>query len=263
MPLPATFRDFRTYITIVSLSIGVIGLYHYYESVQERLPTYYVSPTRARIVDTSIPAPPQLQVLYRGKDLNANVSAATVYLWNAGKLPLKAEDVLEPVKIDLEPGCEIIDARILKTSRSVTKFAKGEISETAKNSLPVSFALLERNDGAAVQIIYSGKPNAAISVAGTILGAGHPHRLVPPDATIPPTPERSLTGLTVIAIFLVLMSAGFLVSAVESLRKRQVAPGIYLLVVGAFILVLLFFLLRMLFVATNSPTIPPSIWSHT
>ncbi len=156
---------------ITTVIAFALAWYWHAQSVQERVPTYYVSPERARIVDTSVPAPPQLQVLYKGKDLNANVSAAIVYFWNDGKLPIKSEDVLEPLKIELDPACEIIDARILKVSRGVTKFAKGDVSDNAKNVLPVSFGILERNDGAVLQIIYAGRSDARISVSGTVVGA--------------------------------------------------------------------------------------------
>jgi hypothetical protein len=176
LPLPR-FVDYSLRF-IAPISLG-LALYFHYQSVQERVPTFYVGPTRARIVDTSIPAPPQMQVLYKGKDLNANVSAAVVYFWNDGRLPIKAEDVLEPLTIELDPTCEIIDARILKVSRAVTKFAKGEISDTARNSLPVSFGILERNDGAVLQIIYSGDPDTTLSLRGIIVGAGSPVRLAP------------------------------------------------------------------------------------
>lgn len=123
MALPRFVDYSLRFIAPVSLGLAV---YYHYQSVQERAPTYYIGPARARIVDTSIPAPPQLQILYKGKDLNANVSAAIVYFWNDGKLPIKAEDVLEPVKVELEPGCEILDSRILKMSRSVTNLARGK-----------------------------------------------------------------------------------------------------------------------------------------
>ena len=183
---------------IAPISLG-LAIYFHYQSVQERVPTYYVSPTRARIVDTSISAPPQLQVLYKGKDLNANVSAAVVYFWNDGKLPIKAEDVLEPLKIELDPACEIIDARILKVSRAVTKFTKGEVSDTAKNVLPVSFAILEHNDGAQLQIIYTGKPEARASITGTIVGAGQPREAVI-DQGQPSKRPRSRTALLALAL---------------------------------------------------------------
>jgi hypothetical protein len=133
---------------------------------------YHVSPQRTSLVDTSVPAPSQLQVLYRGKDLSRDVNAATLYLWNDGKLPIKADDVLEPLEIQLEPDCEILDARIIKVSRPVTKFTRGDVADTKKNILPLSFAILEKGDGAALQIIYAGKSNAPISVKGTIMGAG-------------------------------------------------------------------------------------------
>jgi hypothetical protein len=96
--------DYLSIVFGVTTVVGFVLAYYWHaQSVQERAPTYHVSPTRARILDTSIPAPPQLQVLYKGKDLNANVSAAIVYFWNDGKLPIKSEDVLDPLRIELEP----------------------------------------------------------------------------------------------------------------------------------------------------------------
>jgi hypothetical protein len=171
LPLPRFVDYSLRFIAPISLSLAI---YFHYQSVQERIPTYYVVSTRTRIVDTSTPAPPQLQILYKGKNLNTDISAAIVYFWNDGKLPIKAEDVLEPLKIELDPSCAIIEARVVKVSRGVTKFAKGDISETAKNSLPLSFGILEHNDGAVLQIIYSGKPDAHVSISGVTVGAGQP-----------------------------------------------------------------------------------------
>jgi hypothetical protein len=48
--------------------------------------------------------------------------------------PRAPPEPAEPLKIELDPACEIIDARILKVSRAVTKFAKGDVSDTAKNT---------------------------------------------------------------------------------------------------------------------------------
>lgn len=173
-------RRFLDYLGVVFGLTTVVGFglawYWHAQSVQERAPTYQVSPQRVRLVDTSIPVPSQLQVLYKGKDLNKNVTALTLYLWNDGKLPIKAEDVLEPLEVRLEPGSEILDGRILKAWRPVTKFTMGEILDSKKNSLPLSFAILEKGDGAALQIIYTGKPDAAVSVLGTITGVGEPRK---------------------------------------------------------------------------------------
>ena len=69
---------------IVTIASFAFAVYWYAQSRQEREPTYYISPARARIVDSSV-STPQLQILYRGKDLNSNISAVIVYFWNAGK----------------------------------------------------------------------------------------------------------------------------------------------------------------------------------
>jgi hypothetical protein len=41
----------------------------------------------------------------------------------------------------------------------------------------VSFGILERNDGAVVQIIYSGKPEGHISITGTVIDLGSPREV--------------------------------------------------------------------------------------
>jgi hypothetical protein len=202
----------RDYLGIFFGLTTVLGLalayYWHAQSVQERVPTYYVNPARARIIDTSIPIPSELQVLYQGKNLNANVGAVVVYFWNDGKLPIKADDVLEPLRIELDPTCVILDARLLKTSRSVTRFAKGEVSEGAKNSLPLSFSILERNDGASFQIIYSGNSDTDVSVKGTVVGAGKPRLLAPDEKSFEASARRRTLKIQAVLAELILAIAG-------------------------------------------------------
>ena len=117
-------------------------------------------------------------MLYRNRPVGASVTAVTVYVWNDGKLPIRAADVLgDPVSIELGSGAEILEARLLKSSRPVSRFSIGQVSDKAKNSLPLSFDILEQLDGAAVQLIYSGDPNAGVGVTGTIVGARSPKLL--------------------------------------------------------------------------------------
>ncbi|MBZ5612832.1 MAG: hypothetical protein LAO23_02395 [Acidobacteriia bacterium] len=157
--------------------IGLIGislaLYFHAQSVQDRKPLYYVG-QRATIVDSAVAIPSPLQVLYQGHPIgNTNVVELVLYFWNGGKLPIRKEDVLEPVAIQLASG-EILESRALHISRSVTEFEIHPVSESSRNVLPVSFAILEHDDGAAIQIIYAGKSDTAIAVNGTIVGAGNP-----------------------------------------------------------------------------------------
>lgn len=249
--------------TLVSVPLAI---YFYYQSVSERAPMYYVSPQRTRIVDTSIPAPSQLQVLYRGKDLNANVSAVTLYIWNDGKLPIKAEDVLEPLKVQLEAGCEILDARLLKVSRTLTNLAKGEVPETEKNSISMSFRILERGDGAALQIIYTGKPDTAVSVKGAIVGAGEPRILPHNDSPFAKRTRKQQkwrsTRVSYAFFFLTLLTlffAGFRTwTVLKSGNKLRLAHYLLILTAVVYVATALFMIREDRL--TFQPGVPASIW---
>jgi hypothetical protein len=69
---------------------------------------------------------------------------------------------------------EILESRILHISRAYTKFEIHPVAESARNVVPLSFEILEHDDGAAMQLIYAGKTDTAIAVNGTIVGAGSP-----------------------------------------------------------------------------------------
>jgi hypothetical protein len=161
--------------------IGLVGislaLYFHAQAVQERTPTYYVSPQRAVIVDATAPGLSELQILHRGQPVGNSVVAVTLYFWNDGRLPIRRADVLEPVAVQIAAGAEILEARIQKVSRPVVKFSTGEVPSDARNFLPIDFEILEKGDGAALQMIYAGTPDARIDVTGTIVGAGDPRIL--------------------------------------------------------------------------------------
>jgi hypothetical protein len=251
--------------TLISVPLAI---FLYLQSVAERAPTYYVSPHRARIVDTSLSAP--LQVQYKGKDLNSDVTAATVYVWNNGKLPIKAEDVLEPITVQLEEGCQILDSRLLKVSRPVTKLA---IADPVKNTLPVSFNILERGDGAAIQIIYAGKPDTTIVVRGTVVGA-EPHILAPDEKTFEAiarkrtlTMERTGAGaLTVLCSFLAGIALAFFLEWFRDPRAKELRmPTKYKLGMGALGTAALLLTVGGILLAHSAdtrlkPAVPGSIW---
>lgn len=137
-----------------------------------------------------MPVPSQLTVSYKGRELTTNVSGITVYFWNDGKLPIKSEDILEPLGVQLDPTCEILDVRVLKVSRPVTGFSFSQAADSSKNLLPISFKILEQRDGAALQIIYAGPPAARLRIAGVIAGAGEPRRLADDESRFAPTTRR-------------------------------------------------------------------------
>jgi len=158
---------------LIGLTGVSLALYFHAQSVQDRKPLYYLG-QRATIVDSAVAATSPLQVLYQVHPVGNTILVEVVlYFWNGGKLPIRTEDVLEPVAIQLASG-EILESRVLHISRSVTKFEIHPVSESAKNVLPMSFGILEHDDGAAIQLIYAGKSDIAITVNGIIVGAGTP-----------------------------------------------------------------------------------------
>jgi len=136
---------------------GVLAAYYFYRvSVQERVPTFLIDPITATIIDSSGPNLSDLTVLYKGKPVGQrNVAAVRIYFWNAGRMPIRREDVLKPVQCVLRDDAEILDARVLRSSRDVTGFKIIPSANPTDNRVLFDFDILEKDDGAAIQVIYA------------------------------------------------------------------------------------------------------------
>jgi hypothetical protein len=205
---------------LIGLTGISLALYFHFESMQERAPTYYVSPERIRIVDRGT-APTDLQVLYRGKPVNTtSVVAIIVYIWNDGRLPIRSNDILEPLTITLPAKSEILEVRILKESRNVVKFTKGPVVEGAKNSLPIAFDILEQFDGAAIQLTYAGELSSPVSLTGTIVGAGTP-KLLPSRSALGAKPQSYRELRRLAYVMLALGALTMLLPLIASFVRRE------------------------------------------
>jgi hypothetical protein len=136
----------------LGIIIGLIGIllayYFYRQSIQLRIPTFLVDPVRANIIDSSGPKLSDLSVLYKGKPVGErNVVAIRVYFWNAGKMPIKKADVLKPIECVLETNAEILDKRLLKSSRDITGMKLSEAPESPSNRFVIDFDILEKMTG--------------------------------------------------------------------------------------------------------------------
>jgi hypothetical protein len=163
-------------IGIVGLWTGIIlgllgiasGYYFYVASLQERIPTALVDPTRTVIVDSSAPGSSEVSILYKGKPVGPkNVTAARIYFWNAGKLSIRPQDIYQGVRFSFPTGIDILDANVLKASREIVK-PKVQVDRDTPSAVELTFNVLEQNDGIAVQIIYTGPRDAFITPEGLI-----------------------------------------------------------------------------------------------
>src|SRR2546427_3066211 len=149
---------------------GVIAAYYFYrQSVQERIPTFLIDPVRATIIDSSGPKLSDLSVLYRGKTVgDRSVTAVRVYFWNAGRMPIRKSDVLKPIECIFSDGAEVLDYRLLRSSRNITGIRLSPGLGSPNDRLAIDFDILEKDDGGAIQVIYAGPQGAAIHFDGVL-----------------------------------------------------------------------------------------------
>lgn len=172
-------REFlkRNWLGILGLTVGIVGIlvsiYFYNESKVERIPTFVLDPTRTRILSSQSVAETPITVLKKdGRQVKSDLTSVRFFFWNQGKQPIKREHILRNIYIILEdPRGEILDFRLLKTSRDITEFTLLPDTSDPKHRIKIDFSILENRDGATGQIIYEGNPTALFSVSGVIEGA--------------------------------------------------------------------------------------------
>jgi len=117
-----------------------------------------------------------LRVFFGDKPIATDVTAAQVVVWNNGRQPIKPPDVLRELKITTEPRVPILEATVRQQTREVIDFAL-DTSRLAGGEVGLHFRILERSDGAIVQLIYAGRPDHSINVDGVIEAQGTPRSM--------------------------------------------------------------------------------------
>jgi hypothetical protein len=145
-----------------------------------------------------------LRVLHGDQEVKGDVTAAQVAIWNGGSESIRPENILGPVRLVLHPPAAILEASVRKASRGVIG-ASLDTSRLAVGIINVTWKILERNDGAVIQLIFAGPAQTDIEVEGIVEGQPTVFRLEPP--TEKTTSDRWLTrvegifGLFVLCLF--------------------------------------------------------------
>ena len=145
--------------SIASVAGLFLAVYFYVDGRQSRHLEVNVNPAKATVVKSGQSS--KLSVSYDSQPISTDITAAQIEIWNAGNLPIKAENVLQPLVITTE-GVAILEASVTKVSRAVTMVAL-DSSEAQKGRLRVSWGIFERSDGAVIQVTYAGKPDTNIT----------------------------------------------------------------------------------------------------
>ncbi|KNY24858.1 hypothetical protein [Pseudobacteroides cellulosolvens] len=155
-------------ITSICTILGfILAFYFYYSSISNRELSYAVYPLKVSALKSGQVS--DLRVSYKGKNIDGDISIAQIEIWNKGKLSIRPGDILENLKISTVPTVPILEASIRKKSRDIIDL-KLDDRYYDKGYVPFNFKIMEKNDGAVIQLIYVGKDDVEFKVQGIIEG---------------------------------------------------------------------------------------------
>ena len=152
------------FITVIELFIGILS---YTSTINNRNLTYVINPVKAVALQNGKVS--DLKVSSKGKDIKTDITVIQIAIWNKGKQSIKNEDILKQVKIVASPSCQILETIIRKSTRDIIDF-KIDDSHYTEGYIPLSWQILEKNDGVVIQIIYSGSLETDFKVVGVLEG---------------------------------------------------------------------------------------------
>lgn len=154
----------------------IFGFYFYYAAKVYPQLVVYNHPVKANIVKVGQAS--DLKTFYKDKEINSDVAATQVAIWNQGNASIKKEQILKPIVLFTDNNVPILEATIRKSTRGeVTKITLNQ-DELQNGRLTVSWNILEQNDGGVIQIIYAGDSRTNINIEGAIEGQKEVDKLV-------------------------------------------------------------------------------------
>lgn len=158
-------------IAIAVTSIALLGLFLAWRGVRRERRPRYAYETHS-VITASRCDVGQLEVLYNGAR-QQRLTLARVFFWNAGRQPIRAEDISEgdPITIELADGAELLSAEAILMTRPSVGFACSISPERPLVSARVAFQLLERHDCGVALLIHNGPTHHPIKVGGTVIGS--------------------------------------------------------------------------------------------
>src|SRR5438309_549329 len=156
--------------SLASIISVPLAIFFYAQSVATRDVVYAVYPVRTSLVRGERPS--DLRVEFKGQSISgSDVIAVQVGVWNEGRLSVRRENVLRPLELVLTPPAAVLQASVVRPSRDVAGLRLSDDAESLKRGrVAVHFKILERGDGATVQLIYAGPRETGVELAGVVEG---------------------------------------------------------------------------------------------
>lgn len=170
---PGKFHSFfnhpaiRIVERLAALAAIPLAVLLYLAGVHKPQLSYYLHSTRGSIVSAG--SDPLLQVSYAGQQVRENLTAVQFAIWNAGNAPIRSGDILQAPMLTIEPPARLLNAKVMELTRSLTGFRIDDSKKT-EGQLSFGWTILEEGDGAKVQLLFEGAPEAKLKVSGEIVG---------------------------------------------------------------------------------------------
>lgn len=167
------------WLGILGVILGVIGLgssYYFYKlSVKERMPILLEETFRPLLVGAdSIKNSPIRVVNKEGDLISKDLSSLRFYFFNDGEESIKHSNIMKAIQLELaSDDVQIIDAKLLVSSRPEIVKPKIAVSQLSPRNVDIDFDILEKDDGFAVEVLFSGSNKTPLIVHGTIEGVKH------------------------------------------------------------------------------------------
>jgi len=161
---------------LVGTGIALLAIYLSYiffvESIRSREPIFLIDPNRAEILSSERVSRAPIRVLKPdGSEIHSNLYVLRFYFWNRGNESIRRSNILEQLRvISTDSTIEIIEARVLAISRSLTKLQIIPDGSSPTKSFVLDFDILDTDDGATCQIIYQGTAQSDFTLSGAIEG---------------------------------------------------------------------------------------------
>ena len=172
-------------LNIIAILVGLFGvavaIYFGLASRKQRELVFSVNPIRTRVVSSRQAT--ELSVSYQNEPLgNVDITAVQLAIWNAGNESIKAEHIRKEIIVTTNPPVRILEASVRKVSPDTGFNLSDSTDSKAEGRVPLSWEILERNDGASIQLLYLDNPvdtsEVDILIEGLIEGQGRTKRKV-------------------------------------------------------------------------------------
>lgn len=138
-------------LAIVSVVLGIVGVFSYKFGVRSSKPVY--QEIALRLIGGDYALPNGVKVIYNDKTVE-RLTKLIIVFWNDGSAVLDKNDIAESDPLKLSFDGEVLDARLLRQTKSVNQF-RVTLDETYNNLANITFDYLDPKDGAVIEILHT------------------------------------------------------------------------------------------------------------